>query len=449
MPIRNFVFIAALAFTAVLGGPALADSGFMAGAGRATVDISNILPLEEFTSLHDPLEARVVLFSNGAIRTAIAEVDVPAIDANAVAKVQKAVSQAAHVDPANIWVVAGHSFSTPHMWATPPGNPTPDALARQRRYNAAVLAAVAAAADQAAHEMQPARIGFGTGPSYVNVNRNVPTPAGWALGANDAGPSDKSLAVINIETLNHQPIAVLINYAVQSAVFEPARRPGVSGKVATTDLSGATERDVEQLLGGKTVALFLTGADGDQVPTYTARRILYDAHGASHIVDVGSQGFLLLDVQGERLAADALRISQSADSPETPSSLEISSGSAQLSTVSRPKNLWAIRPTKTYDFKITGHAPAPYYIMKIGDVVIVGVQVEFSAVTGMDIKRRSPFPKTIVITMVNGAAKYLPDAQNFKDITYEAINSNYGPGSAELLEAKILQDLHALHDQAK
>ena len=47
---------------------------------------------------------------------------------------------------------------------------------------------------------------------------------------------------------------------------------------------------------------------------------------------------------------------------------------------------------------------------------------ELSAITGAAIRARSPFPHTLVVTMVNGAAKYMPDAAAYRDITCEAMN---------------------------
>ena len=76
---------------------------------------------------------------------------------------------------------------------------------------------------------------------------------------------------------------------------------------------------------------------------------------------------------------------------------------------------------------------------------MVGVQAELSAATGEAIRRRSSFAHTMVVTMMNGAAKYMPEAAAYTKSTYEAMNSGYGPGSAELLADGIVTALKALH----
>jgi hypothetical protein len=69
----------------------------------------------------------------------------------------------------------------------------------------------------------------------------------------------------------------------------------------------------------------------------------------------------------------------------------------------------------------------------VGDIGIIGVQVELSSQTGVALRERSGFAHTLVATMVNGAAKYLPDAGSYERITYEAMSSPYAKGSAEAL----------------
>ena len=58
--------------------------------------------------------------------------------------------------------------------------------------------------------LAPARIGYGTGVSYINVNRNIidPKTKRWWEGPNYDGPSDKTVAVIKFETSSGDPIAI-------------------------------------------------------------------------------------------------------------------------------------------------------------------------------------------------------------------------------------------------
>jgi len=75
---------------------------------------------------------------------------------------------------------------------------------------------------QAAHlahdRMQPARIGYGTGSLYLNANRDAidDQPRLWSQEPNLDYPSDKTLAVIKVESLSGELIAVYMNYAMHA-----------------------------------------------------------------------------------------------------------------------------------------------------------------------------------------------------------------------------------------
>ena len=115
----------------------------------------------------------------------------------------------------------------------------------------------------AKEKLQPARIGYGTGVSYINVQRDIidPKTHKWWEGANYDGPSDKTVAVIKFETTNGEPIAVYFNYACHAVVT--GNTDMLSG-----DWPGEAERYIEDSFDDKCVALFSVGAQGDQNPIY-------------------------------------------------------------------------------------------------------------------------------------------------------------------------------------
>lgn len=65
----------------------------------------------------------------------------------------------------------------------------------------------------------------------------------------------------------------------------------------------------------------------------------------------------------------------------------------------------------------------PVILMQWGNTVLIGVQPELSASTGAYIRSASPFPNTFIMTMVDGADKYLPDSSNYDHFTYESRSS--------------------------
>jgi hypothetical protein len=110
--------------------------------------------------------------------------------------------------------------------------------------------------------------------------------------------------------------------------------------------------------------------------------------------------------------------------------------------------LHALRPSTRYEFTADGFSQAPVVVARIGDTVLAGLQAELNAGTGLDLKAASPFPATCVVTMVNGAAKYMADAGSYDRITYEAMNSRYAKGAAETVTARLVDMLRLLRTPA-
>ena len=90
-----------------------------------------------------------------------------------------------------------------------------------------------------------------------------------------------------------------------------------------------------------------------------------------------------------------------------------------------------------YEFLDDGQLTAPVVIARIGKAALVGVQVELSCSTGLALKQLSPFPLTMVATLVNGGAKYMVDQSGYDRITYGAMNSQYARGAAEVLTSHV------------
>lgn len=410
-----------------------ASASLLAGGGKSAIDVA--YPVEGFTGERDRLYARVTLLHAGAERVAIAVVDLTSVPGELVRSFQEIVGRAAAVGPANVLLCASHTFSAPHLAL--------DDDPATERLRHSVGAALSRAASQAAAALRPARLGFGRGRSRVNVNRDVPTAEGWWLGANEGGITDQGVAVVRVEDEVGDPIAILLNYAVQSSVMNESLLAG-GGKLVTADLAGAAVRHVEEQYGGRTVAMFLIGAAGDQAPYLTANRHTFDRQGNWARLDVHEAGHVLVDLLGERLGGEAVRVSEQVTCDEFWGELRVEHASVPVHAQTAPASLRELRPVRSYDFRPAGTGTVPIALLLLGDIALVGLQAELSSVTGLDIKARSPIARTVVATMVNGGAKYMADAASYDKITYAAMNSRYARGTAERVSAAILTLLAGL-----
>ena len=130
------------------------------------------------------------------------------------------------------------------------------------------------AAREAVERLEPARLRWGSGESYVNINRvqdymvrqsDGTVRRRCGLGQSPAAPADRRLFVLAAETLSGRPIAFLVNYAVHNCVMIRNRCGRDGGTLMCSDLGGQVSKYLEADYPGS-VALWTSGAAGDVNP---------------------------------------------------------------------------------------------------------------------------------------------------------------------------------------
>ncbi|MEU4659441.1 hypothetical protein AB0G32_36860 [Streptomyces sp. NPDC023723] len=434
---RTFVAAGALVAAAatVAGGAGAAEAatpsktGLRVGAGKAkfTPDAS-VLPLDNFTSVHDDLHVRVLLVESGSRSFALAVLDLTSISAEAVALMRTAVTDATGIASEDIMVTVTHCFSAPHVAAS---TASAGAAAYVRGIAAATRTAVAAAVEN----LRDAQVGYGSGSADVNVNRNVLTADGYWLGVNEQGQSDDGVYVARFNDLDGDPIAVLTNYNVQSCVMQDAKMADGNLPI-TADLAGAATAHVEEQYPGA-VGFWLVGACGDQFPAYRAKRYTIDKDkGWTYGVDLQDAGFALLTAQGERLGNEIVRVAQAITRYESGRNVSVrlltDSVSATQMTTDHPTG-----PVRSATYTPTTSVDIPLWVFQVGKGVFAGVAPELSTSTATAIRTASPFSSTFVMSMFEGGAKNMPDRWNYDHYTYEARDGFYLKGTAEKVAARI------------
>jgi neutral ceramidase len=413
-----------------------------AGAARAIIDLpAELFPTEGFTGVHDNLRTRVLLLESGA-RVAFLSIELTSLPEEVIRALQKTVSEIADIPAENVLVFATHTFSAPHFMPTHLCKTLADKERNELLFRV-IKAAVTQATSQAVVRIEAARFGYKTGFCNVNVNRDVSTADGWWLGSNETGPSDKSVLVLRFESLEGDPIAVLFSYGVQPSVMDEPSTPD-GDRMVTADMAGAASRFLERQYGGSVTALFCLGAAADQAPSLKGARFQYvDKDGHVQVEDIEEEGFIIAKMLGRRLGIEVLQTSEKIRCQALVDSLSIKKGVVQCPGQKIIRDLHSLRPTKQYDFIPAEKRDEPVHIVMLGNVALVGVRPELCCQTGLNIKEQSPFPETLVLTMVNGGAKYMPDRSAYDRITYEAMNSPFGRGAAELLTEKVIELLRS------
>ena len=70
-------------------------------------------------------------------------------------------------------------------------------------------------------------------------------------------------------------------------------------------------------------------------------------------------------------------------------------------------------------------------VITFGEVALVGIPAEFFSALGRDIKARSPFRHTAVITLANRNIGYVGERQNYEEGGYEMLSGIVVPGTGE------------------
>ena len=326
-------------------------------------------------------------------------------------------------------------------------------------------AKIVEAARLAAQASVPARVGYGAGTSYINVNRQItdPVTGRWWEGANREGPSDKTVAVLTFQRLTGEPLAVYYNYAVHAVIA--GQLDEISG-----DIPGAASRYIEESFAGTVVALWSLGAAGDQNPIYFQQtydlRDIRTKEYASRGIDIsnampsGGQGLdrtdpavarlmnqqrqMLLSM-GQFLGEEVLYVMRNTSRAESNVRLHGSQRTVQCPGRERT-NQGRAGTEGTY--KDAGPVDIRLGLLRVGDVMIGAVNAEVFNRIAQRLKRESPYKATLMATLTNGSARsgYIPDDASYGKQTFEVLSSRVRPGCAE---AAIVNGLLALIDDAR
>jgi hypothetical protein len=296
----------------------------------------------------------------------------------------------------------------------------------------------------------PARVGYGTGVSYLNVNRNIidPKTRRWWEGPNYEGPSDKTVAVIKFETAAGEPIAVYYNYAMHAVIAGQL-------DLVSSDAPGAASKYIEDSFDGAIVALWSSGAAGDQNPiyfqqTYDLREIRIEDYAArgvdiSNAMPPGGQGLNKQDPTVMKLMNQQKQMLLSMGQFLGEEVMHVMRGMDRMDSVLRIDGRYKLVSCPGRERTNTGRAgyPGEYReadpielrlgLLKLGDIAIGAVNAEVFNPIAQRLKRESPYARTMLATLTNGMARsgYVPHDAGFGMNTFEVLSSRLQPGCAE------------------
>ena len=418
---------------AVAAAPAAAQRTLKVGAAKVDVTpAAKDLP-KTIGGVLDPVNVRAIVVDDGSTRAALVTVDAGGLSTETWQHVTARAERELRIPAKQFLLTATHTHSAPFL--------------RGAAFEGQIFDAVR----QALAAARPARMAYGTGVSYINVNRNIidPKTHRWWEGPNYDGPSDKTVAVVRFETLAGAPIAIYYNYGVHAVLTGNL-------DLISADLPGAASNYIEDSLGNGAVAVYSNGAAGDQNPiffqqTYDLRAIRiadYAKRGEdiSNAMPPGGTGMdrndprvaTLMKQQkqmalsmGQMLGEEVLHVARaSLERPVTTARIQ-----AAQQTVTCPGRKRLDKGRAGYPGVYEDAAPIGLRLslLKIGDTVIGGVDGEVFTTIAQRFKRESPFKHTMMTTLTNGMAGsgYIPNDAAYTQNTFEVVSSKLKPGCAE------------------
>jgi neutral ceramidase len=333
----------------------------------------------------------------------------------------ESISRAAGIPASHIIIAASHDHNSPMIALSNMGgmfNAGPGSGAWIARAGKDIVNAVL----QAQAALQPARIGIGSGKSYINANSNQLYPQGWRLGTNPDGPVDRTVWVLRFENLSGEPIAFLMNYAVHAIVMGPENRQ------LTADLPGAVSHFVESRYQDKAVALWTMGPAGDQNPVY----MTWEPSDYATMEDIKSvhktfePGFSLVDTLGQMVGEEVVRVAANIKPLSTTARIygaEKSVSCPGRKSVSGQLGERAYQDAGPVNFRLG--------LLMINDIALATVSGEVFVGIYRHLKNESPYSNTLMITMGNGRVGYFVDDVSYTTPYWQSMNTGVKPGCAE------------------
>jgi len=202
----------------------------------------------------DPLYARVLVLETGNKRLAYVDLDLGRTFGPASLDHLRAMAkQTSGID--DLIIQAIHTHAGPVIMDEYPSGPP--------AWETTDLDRIAQAIHDATQHTVPVRLGVGYGAAFVGYNRRLVNADGtismlWSNTTQaPTWPVDPLVAVLRIDQMNGQPLAILVNYALHPVTFGP------DNLRYSADFPGVMCQVVEQAFGGKPLAFFVQGAPGD------------------------------------------------------------------------------------------------------------------------------------------------------------------------------------------
>lgn len=363
----------------------------------------------------DPLRARAMVVQSGGRTLAIVGLDLVKIRRDVADEAMTRVTQRTGITRDAVLICPSHNHSSPFI---PVGGPN------NKDYIATLPRLIAESIEQANRALRPARMFVGRSLVFEgHHNRRVVSKADglalntWLTKLNDLeqvpqvlgteGPIDPELWVARFDALDGRVLGTLVNFTCHPALHD---RSGLMKWSA--DYPGVIADHMNEVMGKGSICVFTQGASGNIAPPvqftpdWRARSMVF-ARAAENAAKTA------IPVKGP-VAVDYARreVTVSRRNPAAQRDGAI----ARLGW--RPEAFEAARREAA---KRPATFPVPVSAARIGPFAIATNAGELFVEWGLSVKKRSPFPYTVVSELTNDWVGYEPTELAFQHEGYETL----------------------------
>jgi neutral ceramidase len=369
--------------------------------------------------VHDDMLARALVLDDGETAVALVSLDVAGVSEEMTEMVRDLVAAQIPLPRSHILLNCSHTHTTPHT-GTRFSVGLSGLTAGHQAYLVAFPHYVAGAIIEAWRHREPAAIGAASMPlPGLTVNRRDPQL-----------PVDPELGVIRVDGEDGHLLACLVNYACHGTAV------GAHDLAWTADFPGYLARAVEDA-EPDSVCLFLQGAEGDIHPWdwyFGNPHPRYGDHyeGAERLGKALAGAACSLLSQIETAAGVELRfLSETISLPARPITWSADEAEAYLARLEAetpaydhevipdgcpgcmsaqtfPDLLFGARHEAAFARRHPSELSAEINVLRIGDIILATNPGELFVELGLELKRRSPYAHTFVLSLTNGSIMYLP-----------------------------------------
>ncbi len=365
------------------------------------------------TGVHDPLYAACLYLSDGQTQLALVTLDIIGLSKSNVQKIREKASKASGIPGNHIMISCSHSHSAPRGSS----NMTMDVFETQAApdevFVGKVIDSAAAIITEAAASAVPAELGIEKGfcgrEQGVGGNRRDPL-----------GPADPEVWTIGVKDRKGNLLAVMVKYALHPTFLHS------DNFLASADYPGYIRSYINSRFP-ETVFLFAQGTSGNQSPRYfrsgktfaeaervgtaigrEAERVLQHMSFSGDIPLVVKSREIMLDLrtfpkkeEAEARVEEARKVWHTLRDSGAP---EPDVWNAELLFLGAEDTLSMLLLHEKGELTaLNENSPMEVQVLGIGDVRIACLPGEIFVEYGITIQYRSPFPKTFVIELANGA----------------------------------------------